>query len=109
MLAPPPIRTGPKFALYDQLLVYSPTPVVALNRAVAVAAVDGPEIALALIEGLELQNYHIFHATRAEFLFRLGRFGDAADAFDTAIALTDNDTERKFLELRSVTARTSSR
>lgn len=96
-------------ALYDQLLVYSPTPVVALNRAVAVAEVDGPEIALALIEGLELQNYHIFHATRAEFLFRLGRFGDAADAFDTAIALTDNDTERKFLELRSVTARTSSR
>lgn len=96
-------------ALYDQLILFTPTPVVALNRAVAVAEVSGPEVALAAIEGLELQRYHLFHATRAEFLFRLGRFDAASDAFDKARALTNNAAEREFLELRSITARSSSR
>ena len=96
-------------ALYDQLSLYSPTPVVALNRAVAVAEVSGPQVALDSIVDLELQQYHLFHATRGEFLFRLGRFDDAADAFDQARALTNNLAEREFLELRGNTARSSSR
>jgi RNA polymerase sigma-70 factor (ECF subfamily) len=86
--------------LYDQLLAYDPSPVVALNRAVAVAEVDGPGTALALIDALDLGTYHLFHAIRADLLRRLGRNVEAAAAYETAIKLTDNAAERDFLRLR---------
>ena len=87
-------------ALYDQLLALSPTPVVALNRAVAVAEVDGPGAALRLVDGLDLDRYHLFHAVRADLLRRLERTAEAATAYDAAIAATGNAAEREFL-LRS--------
>jgi RNA polymerase sigma-70 factor (ECF subfamily) len=83
--------------LYDQLLLLAPSPVVALNRAVAVAEVQGPEAALALVDGLELDGYHLFHAVRADLLRRLGRNAEAALAYDAAIAHTRNTAERAFL------------
>lgn len=86
--------------LYDQLLRFSPTPVVALNRAVAVAEVEGPAAALALVEELDLAGYHLFHAIRADLLRRLGRDGEAAEAYERAIARTDNAAERAFLDGR---------
>ncbi|MGW4489678.1 RNA polymerase sigma factor [Amycolatopsis sp. NPDC004368] len=87
-------------ALYDQLLRHSPTPVVALNRAVAVAEVHGPAAALATVDELDLPGYHLLPATRADFLARLGRTAEAAAAYDEAIALATNDTERAFLASR---------
>jgi RNA polymerase sigma-70 factor (ECF subfamily) len=87
-------------ALYDQLLALTPTPVVALNRAVAVAEVEGPEAALALVDGLDLDGYHLFHAIRADLLRRLGRDGEAALAYDAAIARAQNAAELAFLEGR---------
>ena len=87
-------------ALYDQLLALAPSPVVALNRAVAVAEVDGPAAALALVDGLDLDGYYLFHAIRADLLRRLGRDGEAALAYDAAIAQTENAAERAFLEGR---------
>jgi RNA polymerase sigma-70 factor, ECF subfamily len=87
-------------ALYDQLLAWTPTPVVALNRAVAVAEVRGPAEALALVEELALDRYHLFHATRAELLRRLRRHDEAAAAYDAAIARTGNDVERRHLRDR---------
>jgi RNA polymerase sigma-70 factor, ECF subfamily len=87
-------------ALYDQLLALAPSPVVALNRAVAVAEVEGPEPALALVDGLDLDGYHLFHAIRADLLRRLGRDGEAALAYDAAIALAQNAAELAFLEGR---------
>ena len=86
--------------LFDQLLAMSPTPVVALNRAVAVAEVDGPEVALALVEPLPLSSYHAWHATRADLLRRLGRPDEARSAYDSAIDLAGNDAEREFLRRR---------
>ncbi len=86
--------------LYDQLLALSPTPVVALNRAVAVAELHGPAAALAAVEPLDLGGYHLFHATRADLLRRLGRHPEAADAYDAALALVTNGAERQFLEQR---------
>jgi RNA polymerase sigma-70 factor (ECF subfamily) len=86
--------------LYDQLLAVAPTPVVALNRAVAVAEVAGPDAALALVDDLDLGNYYPFHATRADLLQRLGRNEAAADAYSAALALTTNAAERQFLERR---------
>jgi RNA polymerase sigma-70 factor (ECF subfamily) len=86
--------------IYDDLLRVTPTPVVALNRAVAVAEVDGPGPALALVEDLDLDDYAPFHAARADLLSRLDRSTEAADAYDRAIALTPNDTERRFLQGR---------
>jgi RNA polymerase sigma-70 factor (ECF subfamily) len=86
--------------LYDQLLIRDPSPVVALNRAVAVAEVSGPGPALALVEALDLGRYHLFHAIRADLLRRLGRSAEAATAYETAIALTDNAAERNFLQHR---------
>jgi RNA polymerase sigma-70 factor (ECF subfamily) len=86
--------------LYDQLLALSPTPVVALNRAVAVAEVHGPAVALAAVDALDLGGYHHFHATRADLLRRLGRNDDAAAAYDAALALVGNAAERTFLETR---------
>ncbi len=87
-------------ALYDQLLRINPTPIVALNRAVAVAEVHGPAQALADIEDLDLPGYHLLPATRADLLARLDRDAEARDAYDEAIALATNDTERAFLEAR---------
>jgi RNA polymerase sigma-70 factor (ECF subfamily) len=87
-------------ALYDQLLRHSPTPVVALNRAVAVAEVHGPALALATIAELELPGYHLLPATRADLLTRLGRTAEAVSAYDEAISLATNATERGFLEKR---------
>jgi RNA polymerase sigma-70 factor, ECF subfamily len=87
-------------ALYDQLLALAPGPVVALNRAVAVAEVEGPEAALALVDELDLDGYHLFHAIRADLLRRLGRRPEAALAYDAAIAAAGNAAERAFLEER---------
>jgi RNA polymerase sigma-70 factor (ECF subfamily) len=86
--------------LYDQLLDFTPTPVVALNRAVAVAEVEGPEVALDLVDELELDGYHVFHAVRADLLRRLGREDEAALAYEAAFARTENETERAFLQRR---------
>jgi len=85
-------------ALYDQLLALNPTPVVALNRAVAVAEVEGPDNALRELAGLELDGYYLFHAIRADLLLRLGHKMEAATAYERAIALTANVAERAFLE-----------
>ncbi|MEU7589645.1 RNA polymerase sigma factor [Micromonospora sp. NPDC049230] len=87
-------------ALYDQLLALSPTPVVALNRAVAVAEVHGPAVALAELAGLDLPGYHRLPATRAELLVRLGRDDEARAAYDQAMALTSNDIEHAHLRTR---------
>ncbi|MCT9008707.1 RNA polymerase sigma factor [Streptomyces rhizosphaerihabitans] len=84
--------------LYDQLMELAPSPVVALNRAVAVAEVEGPETALALVEKLDLDGYHAFHAVRADLLRRLGRHAEALRAYDAAIALTGSAPERAHLE-----------
>jgi RNA polymerase sigma-70 factor, ECF subfamily len=84
--------------LYDQLMEVAGSAVVALNRAVAVAEVEGPEAALALVDGLDLDGYHLFHAIRADLLRRLGRDAEAALAYEAAIARTENLAERAFLE-----------
>lgn len=86
--------------LYDQLTVLTPSPIVALNRAVAVAEVDGPVAALALVDALALDGYHLFHAIRADLLTRLGRAAEATAAYDAAIACTENAAERTFLTRR---------
>ncbi len=93
-------------ALYDQLLAVTPTPVVALNRAVAVAEVDGPAAALALVEELELARFPLFHAIRADLLDRVGRCGEAVSAYTAAIELTHNSAERALLERKRATAST---
>jgi RNA polymerase sigma-70 factor, ECF subfamily len=87
-------------ALYDQLLAMAPTPVVALNRAVAVAEVHGPAAALESVGEISLDGYHLFHATRADLLRRLGRLAEAATAYDEAIALAANPAERRYLASR---------
>jgi RNA polymerase sigma-70 factor (ECF subfamily) len=84
--------------LYNQLLSLTPSPVVALNRAVAVAEVEGPDAALTLVDDLDLSSYHLFHAIRADLLRRLGRNAEAALAYEAAIARAENATERTFLE-----------
>lgn len=89
--------------LYDQLLRVSPGPVVALNRAVAVAEVQGAETALALVDGLPLEGYYLFHAIRADLLRRLGRDAEAARAYAAGIERTENARERDFLERRRST------
>jgi RNA polymerase sigma-70 factor, ECF subfamily len=86
--------------LYDQLLALAPSPVVALNRAVAVAEVEGPDAALTLVDGLDLEGYHLFHAIRADLLRRLGRNAEAGLAYEAAIARTENAAERDFLQHR---------
>ena len=87
-------------SLYDQLLVLQPTPVVALNRAVAVAEVHGPEAALALVDGLELPTYYLFHAIRADLLRRLGRHSESSLAYESALAHSSNAAARDFLTQR---------
>jgi RNA polymerase sigma-70 factor (ECF subfamily) len=84
-------------ALYDQLTRLDPSPVVALNRAVAVAELDGPEVALALIDRLPLTGYHAWHAARADMLRKLGRSAEARDAYAAAIAATSNTAEQAYL------------
>ena len=86
--------------LYDQHLAIAPSPVVVLNRAVAVAEVEGAEAALALVEGLDLGGYRLYHAIRADLLRRVGRRAEASLAYGAAIALTENEAERDFLERR---------
>jgi len=86
-------------ALYDQLVAVAPTPVVALNRAIAVAEVEGAAAGLALVEALELVGYHPFHAVRADLLRRLGRDAEAAAEYERAAALAPTDAERDFLRL----------
>ena len=86
--------------LYDQLLLYTPTPIVALNRAIAVAELDGPAPALELLEELDLDNFHLYHAARADLLQRLGRIDEAAVAYDRSIDLATNAVERDHLQRR---------
>jgi RNA polymerase sigma-70 factor, ECF subfamily len=84
-------------ALYDQLVRLDPSPIVRLNRAIAVAELDGPEVALAEVDGLPLEGYHAFHATRADLLRRLGRSEESRAAYDRAIALAGNTAETAYL------------
>jgi len=86
--------------LYERLLEIEPTAIVALNRAVAVAEVRGVAEALACVSQLDLGGYYMFHATRADFLRRLGRHAEAAAAYREAIALCENGEERLFLQQR---------
>jgi len=86
--------------LYDQHLAIAPSPIVALNRAVAVAEVEGPRAALAIVDGLALESYYLYHAIRADLLRRLGRDVEAVEAYDAAIALSENAAEREFLRRR---------
>lgn len=83
--------------LYDQLVTLTPSPIVELNRAVALAELDGPEVALAIVDRLDLDGYHPFHVTRAELLRRLDRGQEARTAYDAALALTQNEAERAHL------------
>jgi RNA polymerase sigma-70 factor (ECF subfamily) len=87
-------------ALYGELSRLTGSPVVELNRAVAVAETDGPEAALAIVEGLDLDDYRYLHSTRGELLRRVGRDDDARDAFRRALELVHDDAERRLLERR---------
>jgi RNA polymerase sigma-70 factor, ECF subfamily len=87
-------------ALYDELARLEPTPIVELNRAVAVAMAHGPEFGLELVERIDLPEYHLLHATRADFLRRLDRRPEAADAYRAALALEMNAADRAFLTQR---------
>jgi RNA polymerase sigma-70 factor (ECF subfamily) len=84
--------------LYNQWLALEPTPIVALNRAVAVAEVEGAGLALTLVDELALSRYYLFHAIRADLLRRLNRRAEAAAAYEQALALTENVQERAFLQ-----------
>ncbi len=86
--------------LYDHLFALTPTPVVALNRAVALAEIDGPAAGLAVVDTLPLEHYQFFHATRADFLRRLGRSGEAAKATQRALDLATNEAEQRLLKER---------
>ena len=86
--------------LYDQLMGLAPSPVVALNRAVVVAETEGPSRALDLVDALDLDGYHVFHAVRADLLRRLGRPTEAVQAYEAALARTESAAERAFLERR---------
>jgi RNA polymerase sigma-70 factor, ECF subfamily len=92
-------------ALYDQLLGVTPTPVVALNRAIAIGELQGPAAALPLVEKLDLDNYYAFHATRADLLRRLGRHREAAAAYQRAAAMAPTEAEREFLRMGGRTSR----
>jgi RNA polymerase sigma-70 factor (ECF subfamily) len=87
-------------ALYDQLVALDPNPVVALNRAVAVAELDGPDVALALVDRLPLTGYHAWHVARADLLRRTGRTQEARDEYDAAITATNNTAEKAYLTRR---------
>ena len=87
-------------ALYDQLTELAPSPVVSLNRAVAVAEVDGPAAALAIVDDIELDGYYVLHAIRADLLARIGRQDEAAAEYATAAARTESEAQRRFLRRR---------
>lgn len=87
-------------ALYDQVAQLDPGPVVALNRAVAVAVVDGPAAALRLVDDLHLDGYHLFHSIRGDLLARLARPAEAQQSFDTAARITHNQPEHTYLITR---------
>uniref|UniRef100_UPI002AFE5385 RNA polymerase sigma factor n=1 Tax=Peterkaempfera griseoplana TaxID=66896 RepID=UPI002AFE5385 len=87
-------------ALYDQLAQLDPSPVVRLNRAVALAEIEGPAAALRLVDDLDLNTFHLFHAVRGDLLARLGRTGEAQQAFEAAASLTGNQAERAYLIAR---------
>lgn len=91
-------------ALYDHWMAMTPDALIALNRAIVVAEIDGAERALRLVDELALSNYHLFHAVRAELLRRLGRLAEAATAYEAALERCGNARERQHLEqrLRSV-------
>lgn len=93
-------------SLYDQLMIAAPSPVVALNRAVAVSEVDGAIAGLAAVNPLatSLVGFHLFHATRGELLMRLGRAAEAVDAYDAALVRTVNAADRRFLAAARRTA-----
>jgi RNA polymerase sigma-70 factor (ECF subfamily) len=95
---PPPTDWRQILTLYDHLLTFTPTPVVRLNRAIALAETAGPEAALAELDALDLDGHHRYHAVRAELLARLGR--DPSAAYDAALARATNATERAFLQAR---------
>jgi RNA polymerase sigma-70 factor (ECF subfamily) len=92
-------------ALYDHLFSLEPTPVVALNRAIAVGEVEGPAVALAAVDALDLDTYHLWHATRGDLLARLVRHDEATAAFARAADLTDNTAERRLLIERAASGR----
>jgi RNA polymerase sigma-70 factor, ECF subfamily len=96
-------------ALYDRLLAVAPTPVVALNRAIAIGELQGPAVALALVEELDLDTYYPFHATRADLLWRLGRHREAAAAYQHAAAMAPTEAEREFLRLGGRASREATR
>ena len=91
--------------LYDQLLAFAPTPVTALNRAVAIAEIDGPAAALALVDPLPLARLHVYHAVRADLLRRLGRTDEADAAYAAAADRTTNAAEVAFLRARRAALR----
>jgi RNA polymerase sigma-70 factor (ECF subfamily) len=84
-------------AIYDQLMALTPNPVIALNRAVAVAELEGPQMALKLVDELELRHYYLWHAVRGELLRRCGRATESESAYSSALALCENEREREFL------------
>jgi RNA polymerase sigma-70 factor, ECF subfamily len=86
--------------LYNQLLAIAPSPIVEVNRAVAVAEVEGPDAALTLLDRLDFDSYYLYHAVRADMLRRLGRDYEAATAYEAAITRTNNTAEQEFLERR---------
>jgi RNA polymerase sigma-70 factor (ECF subfamily) len=90
-------------ALYDQLIAIAPSPIVRLNRAVAVAELDGPAVALRVVDELDLDGYYLLHGIRAELLSQLGRTAEAAAEYDAAIARTDSTAQRRFLRARRAT------
>src|SRR5207237_5974759 len=92
-------------ALYDHLLALAPTPILALNRAIAIGEVQGAATALALVDELDLDIYHAFHATRADLLRRLNRNSEAAAAYERAAAMAPTDAEREFLTRGGRTSR----
>jgi RNA polymerase sigma-70 factor, ECF subfamily len=96
-------------ALYDRLLAVAPTPVVALNRAIAIGELHGPAVALALVEELDLDHYYPFHATHADLFRRLGRHREAAAAYQRAAAMAPTDAEREFLRLGGRASREATR
>jgi RNA polymerase sigma-70 factor (ECF subfamily) len=92
-------------ALYDELAALTRSPVVELNRAIAIGEARGPEAGLDLVDRLELDRYHYFHATRADLLTRLGRREEARAAYDRALELVHAEPERRFLERRRTALR----
>ena len=86
--------------MYAELVRLTGSPVVEMNRAIAVAEADGPEAGLAIVDRLDLEGYQYFHSTRAELLRRLGRAHEARAAFERALELATTEPERRFLQRR---------